>query len=319
MSTPILSQVGYHGFLAVAVILAVIIVLVWRFKLYRLSELKKVGPPLLQGLIHYAPFVIVLLGFIGCLIIELAHIPISMESRAQFYSVFGSVSFYSSILLNTVYGRKYGLGWIKSFVFSFLSFQVVFSLLSGANAQLDVFLFGVGGYASFRSAMALPLLCLILARFCKVDTLNLCDYLTPYFFFHHGAVTIACWIQGCCGGKTWAWGLCNPLSGLTVFPTQPLIILLSIAAAYWGLYYSKKQSYQANGIVFANTLIIYGFFRYLIELFSDDPRVFWVSSWLSICSLAMIAEGFLLRYIIGKRMQTTKRVKGVISNVRSKK
>ena len=257
-----------------------------------------------QQFVRYAPFVAALLGFIGCLIIELAHIPISMESRAQFYSVFGTVSFCCCILLNTVYGRKYGLGWIKSFVFSFLSFQVVFSWISVGWSKLDISIFGVGAVASYRSIMFLPLLCVILSRFCKVSTMNLCDYLTPYFFFHHGFVTIPCWIQGCCAGKPWDWGLLNPMSGMTVFPTQPCIIILSVAVTYWGLHYNKKHNYQANGMVFAGSMCIYGFFRYLIELFTDDARVFWVMSWLAVCSLIMLAFGLFVRYMIGKRKKT---------------
>lgn len=303
MSTPILSQLGYHGYLAVAVIFAVGMV-VWRLKFYHLSVLKEVGPPLLQGLIRYSPFVIALGCFMGCLIMEMERIPISMESRAKFYSVFGAVSFIGCILLNTAYGRNYGLGWLRSLIFSFCSFQIVFSWISVWNAELDIWIFGQGAIASFRSAMLLPLLCLILSRFCRVGVWDLSDYLTPYFFLHHGFATVACWVSGCCGGKTWSWGLVNPVSGLTVFPVQPLVIILSVAVTYWGLHYSKKMNYRANGAVFANSLIIYGFFRYLIELVSDDPRVFWTLSWLSVCSLAMIVLGFLVRWLAGKTAKT---------------
>ena len=259
---------------------------------------------LLEGAVLYGPFAIALVFFACCVVIELLQIDISMERRDLFYSVFGSVSYYSSILLNVVYGRKYGLGWVRSLIFSLASFFLLFSYTSQAWTWLDEQMFGMAALASFRSAMFLPLLCLILSRFCKVDTLNLCDYLTPYFFFHHGVVTVPCWISGCCAGSTCSWGLRNPLSGLTVFPTQPCIILLSVGVALWGLLYSKKHDYKANGKVFAYSLCVYGIGRYVIELFSDDARVWWVLSWLAICSLAMIVEGFVVRFIASKRYQT---------------
>lgn len=257
-----------------------------------------------DGLLLYGPFVIVLGCFIGCLIIEICRIEISQASRDQFYSVFGTVSFYSNILLNIVYGRKYGLGWLRCLIFSLASFFLLFSYTSQAWTWIEIQIFGYGAYASIRSMMFLPLLCLILSRFCKVDTLNLCDYLTPYFVFHHGVVTVACWIQGCCAGSTCSWGLHNPVSGLTVFPTQPCIILLSVGIALWGLLYSKKHNYQTNGKVFANSLCLYGIGRYVIELFSDDPRVWWVLSWFAICSLAMVAEGFVVQFIANKYYKT---------------
>lgn len=255
-------------------------------------------------LVLFGPFLIALGCFIGCLIVEIRHIEITQENRNRFYSVFGSISFYSSILLNILYGRKFGLGWLRCLIFSLASFFLLFNYTSQAWTWIEIQIFGYGALASIRSLMFLPLLCLLLSRFCKVDTLNLCDYLTPYFVFHHGVVTVACWIQGCCAGSTCSWGLHNPVSGLTVFPTQPCIILLSVGIALWGLLYSKKHNYKANGKVFANSLCLYGIGRYVIELFSDDPRVWWVLSWLAICSLAMIAEGFAVHFIASKRYQT---------------
>ena len=263
------------------------------------------GAPLqfLQLFVRYVPFVIALGFFIWCLVVELWQIPMPLEQRMQFYSTFGSVCWYGSILCTTVYGRNYGLGWIKSLIFSFLCFQVVFSWASWYSTQLDILIFGTGAVISGRSAVFLPLLCWILSKFCKQDTLTLCDFLTPFFFFNHGIVTVACWIRGCCAGQTTSWGLLNPESGLILFPTQPCIIILSLAVAWWGLSYSKKHMYQTKGMVFANSLILYGIFRYLIELFTDDMRVLWILSWISVCSLGMIAEGFLVRFIAGKKIK----------------
>ena len=269
-----------------------------------LMNRKPRGSQLLDQLVLYVPFAIALGLFAWALIFEILHVEISQEGRASIYSTLGTITFYTCILLNTMYGRKYGIGWLRCLFFSLASFYLIHSYTSQGLTWLDIQMFGEGTIISSRSLIILPLLCLILARFCKVDTLNLCDYLTPYYFFHHGVVTVACWIQGCCAGSTCSWGLHNPISGLTVFPTQPCIILLSVGIALWGLLYSKKHNYKANGKVFANSLCLYGIGRYVIELFSDDPRVWWVLSWFAICSLAMIAEGFIVRFIANKHYKS---------------
>ena len=260
--------------------------------------------PLPQALIHVLPFVIAALCFLGCVIVEILGIVISREERDQFYRSFGDACYYSCILLSTLHCRKYGVGWFKSLLFSYLTYILLLSYLSGGWTDLDILIFGTGTVAAFRAILALPILCLIFTRFCQVDTLNLCDALTPYCYFFHGIVTVACWIEGCCAGKPQSWGLLNPLNGMTVFPLQPCIILLSVAVGYWGLEYAKKHSFRANGLVFANSLIIYGCGRYILELFSDDPRIFWVVSWLGVCALMSVALGFLVRWISGKHYQT---------------
>ena len=259
---------------------------------------------LIPGLLYWVPLVLTAVCFAGCLIVELLHVDISKEGRDQIYGIIGTIGFYGSVLLNMAYGRNYGLGWIRSLLFSYLSFRLIFSLVSVTWVKLDIWMFEVGTVASYRSIIFLPLLCVILARFCKVDTLNLCDYLTPYFFFDHGFVTLACWIEGCCAGRPWTWGVLNPLNGVTVFPTQPCIIIASVAVAYWGLHCARKYAYRANGLVFADSMWLYGALRYVIELFSDDARVWGSMSWLSVCSLMMIVLGFAIRCIAVKRCKT---------------
>ena len=269
------------------------------------QETNNMGQRMLpQKLIQYLPFGIAALCFLGCMIAEILGVEISREARDQFYRSFGDVCYYSCILLSILHCRKYGVNWFLCLLFSFLTFLLLLSYLSGGWTDLDILIFGTGTVAAFRAILALPLLCLVFSRLCKVDTLNLCDALTPYCFFMHGIVTVACWIEGCCAGKPQSWGLQNPLNGMTVFPLQPCIILLSLGVAFWGLESAKKQNYRANGMVFANSLIIYGCVRYVLELFSDDPRMLGVTSWLGICALMSIGLGFLVRRISEKRYQT---------------
>ena len=260
--------------------------------------------PVFHKLIEYSPFVLALAGFLCCCVLEVSGVYISGETRYLIYDIACLLTTILGVFLNAFYGIHYGLVWRKALCFSFIGFVFLFICLALGWSQLDVLVFGSGTIAAFRTIIFLPLLCKIFSRFCERDTLNLCDYFTPYFFYTHGFASLLCWIAGCCAGRPWFWGLINPLSGMTVFPTQPCIVLLSLAVAFWGLQYSRKHIYKTNGMVFANSLCIYGFFRYLIELFTDDVRIIWVMSLFSIYALILFVQGFLVRCISGKIYKT---------------
>lgn len=260
--------------------------------------------PLHQKLIEYGPFVLALAGFLCCLVIEVSGVYISRETRNLIYDIVCLVATIFGMFLNAFYGKHYCLTWRRALGFSFIEFLLLFICLAEVWTQLDFLIFGSGSTAAFRSLIFLPLLCKIFSRSCEQDTLNLCDCFTPYFFYTLGFTALTCWIAGCCAGRPWPRGLMNPLSGMTVFPTQPCIVILSLAVAFWGLQYSRKRAYKTNGMVYANSLCIYGFFRYLIELFTDDARIIWVMSLFSIYALIIFAQGFLVRYISGKLFKT---------------
>ena len=92
------------------------------------------------------------------------------------------------------------------------------------------------------------------------------------------------------------WGLMNPVTKHYAFPAQPYVILLSVSIALWGLLYARKQKYQTNGKVFAVSLIVYGFFRYILEFFTDDMRVLGALSLYSIYSVIMVLLGVLVYF-----------------------
>lgn len=251
--------------------------------------------------VEYLPFIFTGVLCVICIVIEILHIEFSRETREEFYSYFGTISLVLSASLNLVYGRRYGLSWVASIGATFVSFYLIFSLLTQVGMRIEVYLTGTGSVAAYRSAIFLLPACYLLSRLFKKDTFMLCDYLTPYFFYHHGTVTIACWIVGCCAGDTNSWGLFNPILEQMVFPLQPCIILLGVCTSLWGIWYARKKHYQTGGRIFAYSLIIYGIGRYLLEFISDDMHILGVLTWNSFCSLAMIMLGSILIYLINKK------------------
>lgn len=251
--------------------------------------------------VEYIPFIITGIAFLVCLGLELTHTYFSYETRGRIYSSIGTFFHYYSVLLCFLYGRKFKVDWIAALICALASLDVVFGAVTGLWRDLELWLYESGGYASFRSAIFLLPMCLILSLLYEKRTLLLCDYLTPFFFYKHGSVTTACWIEGCCVGKECSWGVYNPDLETTLFPTQPIIILLSTGVAFWGIWYSKKHNYKGDGKVFAYSLIVYGIGRFLLEFVSDDIRLVGMLSLNSLCCISMILVGGLLGYGIHKR------------------
>jgi len=265
----------------------------------RLKKLLTYTPQFSQridNIILYAPFILAALMFTGCVIYELIQPPITVETRDQIYitTVYIACFFYGC--LSSLYGRKYQIGLLRAAVYSALCYYLIFMIPSILWRDLDVEVFGSGSLAPFRSVLLLPALCFLISRIERLDTFTLCDYLTPYYFFDHGLATHGCWIAGCCEGTMLPWGLMNPVTKHYAFPAQPYVILLSVSIALWGLLYARKQKYQTNGKVFAVSLIVYGFFRYILEFFTDDMRVLGALSLYSIYSVIMVLLGVLVYF-----------------------
>lgn len=253
---------------------------------------------LLEWLWLYGPFVIAGLMFCGCTVVELTGLELSQEIRGEIYNKGGTATYYFSILLCILYGRKYGLSWPRCVIYSLASFLVVFSKASQLWRDLDLKFLESASVASFRSIVLLPVLCFLLSRFDRRSTLTLCDYLTPYYFFQHGITTNTCWMEGCCAGRTMPWGILSPKTGQTVFPAQPYVVILCLGVSLWGLRYARKRGYQTNGEIFSESLIVYGFFRYVMEFFTDDLRVTGYLSLYSYYSLLLILMGFGVRWYL---------------------
>ena len=256
---------------------------------------------LYEKLLLYGPFGIAGIFFLVCLVIEVTGMELSKELRGEIYIKSGNFTFALSILLSILYGQKYGLSWLRSIIYSLASFLLVFSAASQLWRDLDLKVFDSASVASFRSILLLPVLCWILSRFDGRSTLTLCDYLTPYYFFQHGITTHACWIAGCCEGRTMAWGIINPNTGLPAFPAQPYAIVLALSISLWGLLNARKKDYKTHGEIFSGSLIVYGFFRYVMEFFTDDLLVTGYLSLYSYYSLLLILMGFGVRWYLRRR------------------
>ena len=96
------------------------------------SQEKNMGQSMLpQVTVDYITIVFTVIFFAGCFAIDLFGVEISSEARNQYYNIHGTLSYTIYLVLNTLYGRHYGLNWIKSLVFScanlfFLFFFIAF-------------------------------------------------------------------------------------------------------------------------------------------------------------------------------------------------
>lgn len=219
---------------------------------------------------------------------------LSLETRELYYSNIGTAIRYAALIGNILYGKKVGLSWIKSLLFTAIIQVLVFETVSYYARELELLLFNRGNFASFRSILLVPLVAIPLSKFTKTDFSLICDYSAPIFFLRHGLVTIACIFTGCCGGKEWSWGFISPETGAVYFPLQLFIIFFGSLVGVFCFWYNKKKNYRAGTATFSYGIIFYGIFRFAAEFISDSNRLFWGLSLYSLYSLLMVIVGALM-------------------------
>ena len=219
---------------------------------------------------------------------------LSMETRDLIYDAIGIVNWIAAIIGNIFYGKKFGLSWRKSILFTFVVQILIFVIISYYIRKLEVILFGRGNFSAFRTILLVPLAAIPLSRLTNTDFKLICDYFAPIYYLRHGISTIGCIFAGCCGGKEWSWGFISPQTNTIVFPLQLFIIAFSTLIGIFCLWHNKKHNYHAGSRTFAYALILYGLFRFVAEFISDSNRLFWGMSLYSIYSLLMIIVGTLM-------------------------
>lgn len=240
-------------------------------------------------------------------------IGLPVQTRAILYHVIGANTVALFIIISTLYGRKFNLTRGKAFLCSIVSFLGVFSLASKIWGKADIYIFESGQTAAFRSVLLIPLACWALSKYVNASMQTLCDYLTPTYFCAHGIATTACLISGCCGGCVWSWGITNPRSGQTVFPVQPIVITYSLFIGIFAFWYIKNKKYNAHGKAYAISLIMYGSFRYAIELVTQNDRIIGILSLFSFYAIAMVLMGLIILYFIEKQTMEEKETASTIS------
>lgn len=170
----------------------------------------------------------------------------------------------------------------------------------------------------------------------KWNVAEVADLIAPSIALGEIFGRIGCLLNGCCFGKVcnnclgvrfprieyngeligsdpfyhqWAQGLIPPdaVSSLPIYPTQAFSSLAALATFLLLIYYVAPRA-RFKGQTALTYLLLYSFFRFIIEIFRDDPRGFWLPglSTSQGISLAVAAFAVVMWWVLTRRAQTSR-------------
>lgn len=155
---------------------------------------------------------------------------------------------------------------------------------------------GAGRY--WHSVFTFGILGLILyTRMMKWNTLRILDITGVAIGIMSPIGKIGCFLTGCCEGKPTdlPWGIQFPFSDEKVHPTQLYQLAIeSLIVLPLILYIQKNKKY--NGQTFFCYLMIYSFFRFVIEFLRTNPPALWGLTHAQVYSLLLVTIGGALMY-----------------------
>jgi phosphatidylglycerol:prolipoprotein diacylglycerol transferase len=165
----------------------------------------------------------------------------------------------------------------------------------------------------------------------KWNVAEVADLLAPTLALGEFFGRIGCLLNGCCFGKVchtwlgvtfprveyngeligsdpfyhhWAQGLIAPdaVCSLPIYPTQAFSSLAALATFLFLVYYVSPRA-RFKGQMALTYLLLYSTFRFIIEIFRDDPRGFWLPglSTSQGISLAVVAFAGVMWVVLRRR------------------
>jgi prolipoprotein diacylglyceryl transferase len=158
----------------------------------------------------------------------------------------------------------------------------------------EIFSIGSGGMTFYGGLLLGFLFGSLLARMRNISVVALADYGVPGLVLGHGIGRIGCFLNGCCYGRTTASAIGVTMAGAHRLPVQLYEAAFNIGlCAFLNYFYVSRRKF--DGQVLALYLLLYGAWRFVIEFFRADPRVFAAglssAQW---TSFALIATGAFL-------------------------
>ncbi len=151
---------------------------------------------------------------------------------------------------------------------------------------LETILFNHGGLSWFGGLIAGSIAGVAYLKIKKVPVYTALDLLVAYVALAQALGRIGCFLNGCCFGKPWEYGLYFPSHQARLFPVQILSSVM-LVAIFLVLRYLQRRPHQ-KGEVFYSYLFLYSLVRFLIEfLRADNPVVIWNLTLFQLLSIAV--------------------------------
>lgn len=147
----------------------------------------------------------------------------------------------------------------------------------------------IRGFALF------PVIAYVPSKLLKENSLKVFDVLAPTILLAHAILNIGCVFAGCCRGyPSYSFlAIYNSFYKDYFFPTQLLVTVCALVLFILCIIYSKHEHFSGSGRVYPLFLIVFGCIRFCTDLLTDNKKILYNSSVLSIYALLMVIVGVI--------------------------
>jgi len=210
-------------------------------------------------------------------------------------------------------GRDAGKLGIKPESIYDFTFWVVISGLLGARMLYvllnfdhylknpkEIMMLHEGGLAWQGGFLLGALVGILYVRWKKWDLILFLDLVSPYIALGQAIGRLGCFLNGCCYGLPYTYGVYFPVHGQRLHPTQ-----LYEAAGLFFIFISLKQlrkTQHVNGQIFVVYLLAASLLRFWVEYYRGDHEIVWhdFSPFQLSCVVIFIAGLIFNAVIVGK-------------------
>jgi phosphatidylglycerol:prolipoprotein diacylglycerol transferase len=204
------------------------------------------------------------------------------------YGLFIALGFITAIFVSQKLAARSG---IKEQVISDIFFIILVSALVGARALyvmisfdayknnlLDILKIWNGGLVFFGGFISAVICTAVYLHYKKLNIWKTADVIAPGVALGHSIGRFGCFFAGCCYGQScdlpFAVTFTNPDSlaplNVPLHPTQIYMVLSNLILFFILMLVFRKKRF--NGMVFLTYIMLYSFFRFIIEFFRGDFR-----------------------------------------------
>ena len=214
----------------------------------------------------------------------------SLTLANTLYRICYVLGFALTFVFNAVYARHYRIKAGKAFLFSLVSYLLIFGWSYVLAWVFNGFRWG--HHNAIRVYIWFPAVLFVTAKLFRVDFKDSCEFFTPSTCIVYGIARLGCIFPGCCYGIPMEHGMYSYAADCRCFPVQLCEALTSLLIAVVMVILARKKHFDSReNTLYPTMLVLYGGTRFIWEFFSASKRVLWNVTELGLWALATCVMG----------------------------
>ena len=218
------------------------------------------------------------------------------------YYLFHALGFIGILLFNVFYAKNYKISKKDAAILTIVTYAIAYVWVY-VLAYIENQFSNWGANNIVRAFVWFPLIALIPNLFLKIDKKDLCDFIAPCCALVQAISHIGCIFAGCCQGYPMTDGLYNPVSQMTVFPSQLVECGVALAIFFLCIWMAKHFGDSVNGKIFPLFLVSFGATRFVLEFFRANRKIIGNISILALHALLMVIVGMIWLALASRKQE----------------